>query len=393
MRSFIISIVFLWIVSPVYADLRINEIYPAPESGQFEWVELYNDSPDEVSLSDFNLADEKNNQLIFEVRTVGGNNYAIATASGVLNNGGDTVYLKKTNGDAIDTRTYSDGFDASKSYVRCPDENNWMITHFLTRGSENTQACTVTLTPSSTPTPPPPIESFASFDLYISEIMAYPEDENEWVELSNKSDSPASLHGWYLDDTENGGASPRQFNLEIGPKQFAVYELPSSMFNNDGDSVRLIDPNGNQKERLTFPSSAKGKSWGKTDPTSSALCLQNTSKGISNESCITPTSHPTSPTPTQKMATSTPTTHASASATLTKSPTLPATQSARLPTHPHASQGAYLLPSVKNISVNVLGAHIATPSATSDRPRKITALISVCICVLTIIVLLVKIKK
>jgi hypothetical protein len=143
------------------------------------------------------------------------------------------------------------------------------------------QAC---LTPTITPTP-------QSYDnIYLNEALVNPAaGEKEWVEIYNDNDFSVSLINWYLDDLENAGSSPKIFSLDILPKGYAVFELSSAMFNNTGDSVRLLDFNKNLKDSFEYSSSTQGKTYGRTSLESDDFCLQEPSKNSSNNPCINPT--------------------------------------------------------------------------------------------------------
>jgi hypothetical protein len=110
----------LFFSSPTFADLRINELYPAPSSGNTEWVELFNTEVDEESTETYTLIDKAGNNISLPL-IVPGLGFAIATASSVLNNSGDTVYLKNLSGNIVDVATYSATLLSTESYARCID--------------------------------------------------------------------------------------------------------------------------------------------------------------------------------------------------------------------------------------------------------------------------------
>jgi hypothetical protein len=175
------------------------------------------------------------------------------------------------------------------------------------------------LTPTQTffPTPtvpqtPTPI-SYSS--IYLSEVMVNPSSgEKEWVELYNNNDFEVFLGSWYIDDIENAGATPKKFFLTMGPKNYAVIEFSSAIFNNDGDQVRLLDFNKMEKDSFEYSQSLAGKSWGRIDFNSDSWCLQEPTKNQSNGSCLTDSANDSnkgavnlvfSPTPTKNILTKT----------------------------------------------------------------------------------------
>lgn len=301
----------------IFAALKLNEIYPAPPAGEYEWVELYNDEDKILNISNYQLLDLAGNKIKFSAISVLPLNFILATSSSILNNNGDTIFLKNNSGEIIEIATYSGSFDSTKNFAKCPDgSGNWLTLNLPTKNTSNQTACqslTPTLTPtpissaipSPTPTPtlePQPTPSptpIAYSNVFISEAMAYPPSgSNEWVEIYNGNDFSVSLVDWYLDDIENAGSSPKMFSLDIQSKSYAVFELSSSMLNNTGDSVRLLDFNKNLKDSFEYQSSQQGKTWGRVSFDADEFCLQEPSKGTNNNTCINPTPTP-QPTPTK----------------------------------------------------------------------------------------------
>ena len=287
-----------------YASLKINEVYPAPIPGEYEWVEIYNDENTIIDLSQYSLYDLTNKKIKFTNTILQPLSFEIATSSGVLNNDGDTLSLKNNLGEIIEIATYSASFDSTKTYAKCPDFNgNWFILNLSTKNDSNETACqsltpipTLTITPTLTIVPtegtenPSPTESLSYNNIYISEAMINPLiGEKEWVEIYNDNDFSVFLSNWFIDDLENTGSSPKIFSLEISEKNYAVFNLTSSMFNNDGDSVRLLDFNKNLKDDFEYQKTETGKTLGRTSLESDYFCLQEPSKSSANNLCIDPT--------------------------------------------------------------------------------------------------------
>ncbi len=327
---FIFLSAFFYCVNTVSAKIWLNEIYPAPQSPEKEWIELYNDEDKEINLSGYSLIDEPpaNNKITLETTLIPPHGFIITSSYNVLNNTGDTVILKDNLGEIIETATYSGTFTSDKTFAKCPDDTgSWYALTTITKNSSNETAClvltpTITLTPSPTtelPTPtlqPIPTPSYTSevlevtptvqtptltnqpltYDnIYISEVMVNPESgQKEWVELFNDNDFSISIDNWYIDDLENAGAAPKIFSLNINGKSYEVHQLTSSVFNNDGDHVRLLDFNKNLKDSFEYSKSLQGKTWGRADFNNDNFCLQEPSKSLVNNPCINPTPVPTS---------------------------------------------------------------------------------------------------
>ncbi len=299
-----IAIICLFLFCPcTYAQLQITEIYPAPLSGEFEWIELVNTSQNPEQLSLYSLTDATGKKIDLPDTILAPDEVIIATSSSILNNTQETVTLSK-GATQIETITYSGTFDQSKSLVRCGTE--WITTSSISKGSVNTSPCHV-LTPTVIPTPyftvsPVPSQSLepaiSSTDLELSEFYPYPgSGEKEWVEFHNKTDTIMILENWYLDDVENGGSRPLQFTLEIPGLSFAAIELPSAILNNTSDTIRLLDHDQNEILTYSYTSGKKEFSFGKTG---NGYCLQTPTKNGPNTNCNSAQKPTILPSPTEE---------------------------------------------------------------------------------------------
>lgn len=319
---FLVFFLFFFLFSKkIFAQLRINEIYPAPTTGEYEWVELYNNSPQEIDLDLFVLHDLANNKIVINEKKILPFSFVLATSSSCLNNSNqpgkdfaDVVFLKNINNEIIDIATYSGIFTPEKTFARCPDgEGQWFVLNYPTKNQSNHSACLIltpsyyivsptptlpitlfpTITYSFTPTPTSYEENIFLYDetilrkIYLSEAMVYPESqEKEWIEIYNDNETMVILNNWFIDDIENGGSSLKSFSLEIPPKGFGVVELSTHIFNNTGDSVRLLDNQKILRDSFEYQNSQKGKSLGRYSLESDEFCLQEPSKGQPNHPCL-----------------------------------------------------------------------------------------------------------
>ncbi len=85
----------------------INEIYPSPNSGEVEWLELYNDNDFEVSLYNWILQD-LTGQFKLADKTIQAKGYLVIDEDLKisLSNSGDTISLLNTQGEIIDAFVY-----------------------------------------------------------------------------------------------------------------------------------------------------------------------------------------------------------------------------------------------------------------------------------------------
>jgi len=108
-------------------------------------------------------------------------------------------------------------------------------------------------------------------NIIINEFMANPsgkDDEEEWIEIYNDSDSVTDISGWQLDDID-GGSKPFIFpkNTLIAPKSYIVFsrQITNIALNNDKDGVRLLLPEGVVFQEINYEKPPLGKSSARTD--------------------------------------------------------------------------------------------------------------------------------
>ncbi len=144
---------------------------------------------------------------------------------------------------------------------------------------------TPTMTPTSSPSPTPHLQHYDH--IYISEVMAAPSSGgSEWVELYNDNDFTAHLEYWYIDDEADGGSSPKRFSLEMPRNSYVVVDFTSTLFNNSGDDVRLLDANKNEVDIVRYYETEKGYSLVRTSWNSADMCMQDPSPDKANGACV-----------------------------------------------------------------------------------------------------------
>jgi hypothetical protein len=199
----------------------------------------------------------------------------------------------------LDSYSYNAGPGGLLSFSRIPDGETWS-TASASLGNVNSTGQSCIVVPTSTPTPtvlpttaptagvsvtPTPSQS-AIANIHISEAMVNPNvGENEWIELYNDNDFDVNLANWYIDDVENTGSAPKQFSLPISAKSYAVYTLSTGMFNNETDSIRLLNSKQEVVDSFEYSISEKGKSIGRVDFVSDTFCDQTPSQNAPNSEC------------------------------------------------------------------------------------------------------------
>lgn len=138
-----------------------------------------------------------------------------------------------------------------------------------------------------------PTTSFAS-DIVINEIFANPENEDdEFVELYNNSDSEIDLSGWIISDLVKNYTIT---DTKISPKGFLVLEksLTGIALNNSNEKVTLIELNGNQIDTFSYESTIENTSLSRSpDGIGDFYSGTNVTKGTNNASAPTSTPAPT----------------------------------------------------------------------------------------------------
>lgn len=332
----VIILVFWIFPEAVFAQVVINEFAPKDDP---EWVELYNNSDENLNLSNWKIVDGNNqttDDLTLDGCIISKGSRLFTSPKGWLNDGGsETISLKNAAGAIVDQVTYGEGGivgipDSGKSGGRFPDGTSaWQIIDSPNPQNDICELSDADATPTFTPTPLPTNTSIPTVTstptsysgIYINEYLPDPENGNEKVEIKNANSFSVSLINWQIDDVENGGGTPKTFSAEVSPSGLYTIDLGTGSFlNNDGDSVRLLDFSGIEKDKKDYSSSTKNSSWAKDR--NGNWCQQTSTFNSENPDCSSPTSVPTNtPTPTP-VPTSTPTIKLTPTPTKTPTPKL-----------------------------------------------------------------------
>ena len=108
------------------------------------------------------------------------------------------------------------------------------------------------------------VSADTAYAIRLNEFLPNPKTNgaNEWVEIANDADTRADLSGWALDDADGGG-SPYRLPQEstIAPHSLLVITLPKALFNNGGDIVRLLEPDGSVVDQYAYAQSSADRSF------------------------------------------------------------------------------------------------------------------------------------
>lgn len=223
-------------------NIQLSELYPAPASGEEEFIELYNAGRRAVDLSGWVLEDDSGKQYVisaedFPSTTVEPGDWFVVERSVsriALNNTNDGVYLYA--GEELYDQTQYEGASSGASWSLVAGDWQWTSE---TAGARNV-ASEEEL--ESNDTQDQPVETSAN--IRLNEIMSNPvgsDTEGEWIEIVNEGSEAVSLHQWSLSD---GTKSFELEGLSIAAGEYLVFERPETgiTLNNSSENVYLIDP-------------------------------------------------------------------------------------------------------------------------------------------------------
>lgn len=232
--------------------LVINEIMSAPETGS-DWIELYNNTDQEIDLGGFRLQDDKGaaEEYVIPAGTKIAAKAILVFEQGTsfefgLSSGGDLVILLDKS-DAEVNRVTVPGFgtDKGKSYGRTTDGGQeFKVFDIPTKGVSNTGT--------------PPVEEDPEkslLKLFINEVQSAPAgDDMDFIEIYNAEDREINIGGFILMD-DKGAAE--QFvipaDTKIASKGLVVFSQVSP-----GAGVGFTFGLGSKGDKVTF-TEADGK--------------------------------------------------------------------------------------------------------------------------------------
>lgn len=254
-------------------DYHPNKVTNLPNTeADYEWFELFNPGDSDLNISGWAVKDNLTNRPLPDF-TIKSHNYVVIVANklaflaafptsvaeiveiigGKIGNGlansGDELNLFDQNQILVDKIVWEKDFGLGKSISR--DNNDLLVSN-------------------SPPHPgyvPAPVQY--SDCIRINEVLPAPNvDQVEFVELASNCDITIDLTNWQIDDIE-GGSSPYSFpaNTIINAQSYLIFshEITKIYFNDDGDSVRLFDPNGELKDTTLYDKTTKGLAFAKFD--------------------------------------------------------------------------------------------------------------------------------
>ncbi len=313
--AFLLSIILtLTTTTQIFAVVFINEFSYQTSS---DWVELYNSECNNISLEGWKIKDSTESQFKSLSGSISPKSVLTFDITFLNNTSPDIIRLFSPDNSTIpysqitipvsgisitnDNQSIGLEIDGDGS-LKLFDQNS---KNLLNSTSDNPCPDTNILEPTPTPQSVGGTQTqitYSKNNLLITEVMPDPSEGDEWVEIYNPMDFSIPLDNFEIDDI-NGGSKPVSLpKYLLEPSQYYIYST-SSIFNNGGDSVRILY-NNQIIDEFTYPVSSKGVSfaldttgnWQKTtDPTPGEV------NSIVTIITPTPTATPTiKPTPTTK---------------------------------------------------------------------------------------------
>ncbi len=263
------------VVSATITTPFISEVYPAPISGEKEWVEITNPTDQIATISGWLLYDQISSpSLIYTVGIIEMMPWQALSfdlVSEKLNNSGDAVVLFNEAGIEMDRLAYYSTIQGkswqridklSEPFLDLPTKNQAVI---VPKNTPLPSPTSITNIPSITPlpTPNPTLSENAYFEtirsISITEIMACPPSgQQEWVELYNSAQMLLSIQGWYVADSQGNRV---YLDGEIPAQSFHVSYWQKSMLNNQGDSITLFTNSHEEIISIDIPQCKSGESY------------------------------------------------------------------------------------------------------------------------------------
>lgn len=270
----------------------MNEIYSRGNVDNPDWIELYNDSDTEVSLTGYRIYDngglsgtKPKLQFPADAKIPPKGFYVIVVDNGTeagfgLSSSGEEVWLENASGNVIDNVVFP-AMSPSQSFGRLPDGSaNWQLLNIITRGYSNV--------------PPQPV-----IIVLINEIFSRGTQENpDWIELYNAGDNPATIGGFkiYNIDGQSGTKPKKELpaGLVLPAKSWlkiVVDDASASGFDLSpaGETIWLENSAGVVIDSILFPALNATQSFGRfPDGTSNLIVMQIPTPGTANTNASPP---------------------------------------------------------------------------------------------------------
>lgn len=236
-----------------------SEALPNPEGvdSTEEWIELYNPYNESLELTGLKLDDQEGGSTPYSLSgSIPANDYLIISVedSGLsLNNSTDEIRLL-LNDSELWAIPYAD-VEEGLSYALVDGAYQWTTP---TPGSINVSTNSEN-------------NGDLSEEIELTEVQPNPEgpdQDEEWIEITNGGDSSVDLGNWTIDDGPNG-SDPYVIpsGTIIEPGETIVFDRPTTgvALNNSHEGVELRDYTGDIIDQIDYESTQEGKSLSKIE--------------------------------------------------------------------------------------------------------------------------------
>ena len=167
----------------------------------------------------------------------------------------------------------------SENCANSDNSNHVQITH--NPSPTSTPTSSISPTNTSAPVPTPTIAADYPQNILVSEFMAYPEDDQEWVEIFNNNDYQVNLVNWQIGDSLD--SHKKIFSAVINAKSYYVIQGNIYLNKSSPDAVRLFYPSGEiANEPINYNDCDSDHTWSLVN---NDWCLADPTKGNPNGSC------------------------------------------------------------------------------------------------------------
>ncbi len=268
------------IVSGKQKGIFLSELFPNPKGSDKgkEFVEIYNDDSENISLEDWTIkkTSTKGKIKIYKFKTsdeIKSKEYFVIKTFG-LNNDGATVELFDGEGALVDKVKY-DKVVEGQSYNFTKQEDEWYWAE-VSKGEKNISRNGGESGEGNDEGNDEGGDGEDNNDdlsgktypkIIINELLPNPSGEEkirEFIELYNPNKEDVNLTGWQLEDASKTGHYDIMNNIIIPPKGFWVVYRSDFKFalNNSGsETVKLIAPNGKIVDEVSYQGSKEDFSY------------------------------------------------------------------------------------------------------------------------------------
>jgi hypothetical protein len=110
----------------------------------------------------------------------------------------------------------------------------------------------------------------SSKNIIFNEILPSPngpDEKEEWIEIFNQSDSEIDLSGWKVTDTDGKTKTyifPKGTKIQVNGFLLLLRPNTKITLNNDGDGLKLIQPDGKIEDEVIYKKAHQGQSFNRT---------------------------------------------------------------------------------------------------------------------------------